>query len=374
MRVAIVHDWLTGMRGGERVLEGLLEIHPNAEVFTLVHVPGSVSPAIESARVHVSFLDRMPAARALYRYYLPLFPAAVGSLDLRGFDLVISSSHCVAKGARVPEGVPHVCYCHTPMRYVWDQYESYFGPGRASLPVRCAMRVVAPRLRRWDVASAERVDRFIANSRHVRERIRRHYGRDAAVVHPPVELDRFAPGGPRDDVYLTLGSPAPYKRIDLAVEAFNRMGKRLIVVGGGIQESALRRLAGPTVDIVGHVHDDEVPKLLRRCRALVLPGTEDFGIGVVEALASGTPVIALGEGGVLDTVRTEATGVFFTEPTPESLIAAVERFESTTFDPELIACSAEPFSRERFLREMREEIGRVLEAWPNRLPEHLGHP
>ena len=218
------------------------------------------------------------------------------------------------------------------------------------------------------------MDRFIANSRHVRERIRRHYGRDAAVVHPPVELDRFAPGGPRDDVYLTLGSPVPYKRIDLAVEAFNRMGKRLIVVGGGIQEGALRRLAGPTVDVVGHVHDDEVPKLLRRCRALVFPGTEDFGIGVVEALASGTPVIALGEGGVLDTVRTEATGVFFTEPTPESLIAAVERFESTTFDPELIARSAEPFSRERFLREMRDEIGRVLGAWPNRLPEHLGHP
>ena len=232
-RVALVHDWLTGMRGGERVLDALLELFPQAEIFTLIHRPGSVSPRIESRTIHTSFVDDLPFARGPYRYFLPLFPRAVESFDLAGFDLVISSSHCVAKGARPPLGVPHVCYCHTPMRYLWDQYDDYFGPGKASRIVRAAVAAIAPGLRRWDVASADPVDRFIANSACVRDRINRHYGRTATVVHPPVDVERFGPAASREDFYLVLGALVPYKRVDLAVEAFNRLGRRLVIAGEG---------------------------------------------------------------------------------------------------------------------------------------------
>jgi glycosyltransferase involved in cell wall biosynthesis len=379
MKVALVHDWLTGMRGGERVLEALLELHPRAELFTLLHVPGSVSAVIEDRPIHTSFLQRLPAAAHGYRYLLPLFPRAVESLDLRGFDLVISSSHCVAKGALAPPGVPHLCYCHTPMRYVWDQYDAYFGPGRASWPVRAAMRVAAPRLRSWDVRSAGRVHRFLANSRHVRERIRRCYGRPATVVHPPVDLDRFAPAPARDDYYLVLGAPAPYKRVDLAVEAFARLGRPLVVVGAGVGGasgvSLLRGRAPANVTFAGAVDDAGVADLLARARALVLPGVEDFGISVVEALASGTPVIALGHGGVLDSVRPlggdapePPTGVFFREPTPDALIDAVGRFEAHAFDPAVLTASARPFGRSRFLEAVRREQEVLLSTTPRAAP------
>jgi glycosyltransferase involved in cell wall biosynthesis len=363
MRVAIIHDWLTGMRGGERVLEALLELHPGAELFTLLHVPGSVSAPIEARPIHTSFLQHVPTAHRAYRWLLPLLPRAVESLDLRGFDLVISSSHCVAKGAKVPQGVPHLCYCHTPMRYVWDQQDAYFGPGRARWPVRAAARAVAPRLRAWDVRSAGGVHRFVANSRLVQERIYRFYLRPSVVVHPPVDLERFAPAAERDDYYLVLGAPAPYKRFDLALEAFERLGRPLTIAGPGLGRSALGRgRLPPGVTVRDDPSDVEVAGLLARARALVLPGVEDFGIAVVEALASGTPVIALGRGGVVDTVRPLGgdgpelpTGVFFDEPTGDALVDAVLRFEAHGFDRDALVASARPFGRDRFLAAMRRE-------------------
>jgi len=375
VKVAIVHDWLTGMRGGEAVLEGLLELHANAELFTLLHVPGSVSRFIEARPIHTSFLQRMPAAGNAYRYLLPLMPRAIESLDLNGFELVISSSHCVAKGVRVPDGVPHLCYSHTPMRYVWDQYDVYFGSGRARWPVRAAARMFAPRLRAWDVRSAARVHRFVANSRYVAARIRRYYGRDAVVVHPPVDLARFSPARKREDYYLMLGSPSPYKRVDLAVDACARLGRRLVLAGystGRGGSSAERHPLPENVTSLGYLSSGEAADVLGRARALLLPGVEDFGIVVIEALASGTPVIALGRGGVLDSVRPlgaetnpgPPTGVFFDEPTPEALVRALLRFEEHRFDREALVAAAQPFGRERFLAEMRDAERALLESFP----------
>lgn len=365
MRVALVHDWLTGMRGGEKVLEALLELFPGAEVFTLLHVPGSVSPAIEARPIHTSFVQRLPGTRRHYRRYLPLFPRAVERFDLRGFDLVVSSSHCVAKSARA-RGTPHLCYCHTPMRYVWDQYDAYFGPGRAGAATRLAAAALAPRLRRWDRTTAARVDRFVANSAHVRERIRRFYGRDAAVVHPPVDVERFRPGVQREDFYLVVSALVPYKRVDLAVDACRALGRRLVVVGSGPEAERLRVRAGPATRFTGWAPDAEVRDLLGRCRALILPGVEDFGMAPVEAQAAGAPVVALGEGGALETVHPEggngrpATGVLFRRPTADDLAEALLALEARSFDPAALRRNAARFGPTRFLAEMSAQVELLL--------------
>lgn len=392
MRVALVHDWLTGMRGGEHVLDGLLDLFPDAEIFTLVHVPGSVSARIEARPIHVPALGRLGVVGRYYRYGLPLMPALVERFDLRGFDLVLSSSHCVAKGVRPPPGVPHLCYCHTPMRYVWDQYDAYFGPGRASAPVRAAMRVAAPRLRAWDRDSSDRVTRFVANSAHVRDRIRSYYGRDADVVHPPVDIDRFRHAANHDDFYVCLGALVPYKRVDLVIDAFNRLGRPLLVVGEGGERERLEAMAAPNVTFTGRVSDDRVTDLLARSRAAVHAGVEDFGIVLVEAQAAGTPVLAYAAGGALETVVTDRipgpddpgdpggngarptmagsggngapTGVLFDRQTPESLAEGVLRLESLDFAPDTLAANARRFSRERFLAGMRRAVDRVLEDPP----------
>ncbi|HEX7091721.1 MAG TPA: glycosyltransferase [Longimicrobiales bacterium] len=365
MRVALVHDWLTGMRGGERVLEELIGLWPDAEIFTLLHVPGSVSPVIESRPIHASFIGRLPGVARRYRSLLPLFPAAIERFDLRGFDLVVSSSHCVAKGVR-PPGAPHVCYCHTPMRYVWDLYDDYFGPGRAALPVRLLMPAVAAWLRRWDRRTAARVDTFIANSAHVRERIRRCYGRDAIVVHPPVDVERFRPAATREDFYLIVSALVPYKRVDLAIEAFNRLGRPLVIAGTGPELGRLRRIARPNIRFAGWLPDEEIADLYARCRAFIFPGIEDFGITAVEAQAAGAPVIAYGAGGALETVigwdgrRADATGVFFDEATPEALAAAVERADRAPFDPAALRASAERFSPHAFRQGMLDVVERLV--------------
>jgi glycosyltransferase involved in cell wall biosynthesis len=366
-RVALVHDWLTGMRGGERCLEVFCELFPDADLFTLLHVPGSVSPVIERRRIVTSFIQRLPRAAERYRYYLPLFPAAMRAFDFSSYDLVLSSSHAVAKAARPRRGAPHVCYCYTPMRYVWDLYDDYFGE-RAPLAARVAMPAVAAALRRWDRRTSARVDRFVAISHFVAGRIRRVWNRDAAVIHPPVDVARYAivEDAPHD-YYLVVSALVPYKRVDLAVAAATRMQRRLLVVGSGPEARRLAANAGPSVEFLGWRSDDEIAGLYARCRALLFPPMEDFGIVPLEAMAAGRPVIAYGVGGALETVigleagaDAAPTGVFFGQQSVESLMdamAALERNEHR-FDPKLLRARAEAFDRplfrERILAYLRD--------------------
>lgn len=375
MRVALVHDWLTGRRGGELVLAQLVRLFPESEIFTLLRVPGSVGPDVESRPIHTSPLQHLPGIERRYRATLPLMPAALRSFDLRGFELVISSSHCVAKGARVPRGTPHLAYVHSPMRYMWDQFDAYFGPGRASLAVRLAAAAARPALQAWDRRTAADPDVLVANSDHVARRIARFWGRQAEVIHPPVALGRFAVQASRPGeggYFLWLGALAPYKRVDLAVEAFRRSGHVLWIAGDGQDARLLRSGLPPNVRWLGKVSDAEVPGLYRGARALVFPGEEDFGIAPLEALASGRPVIALGRGGALETLTPE-TGVFFDAPTPEALVSALGRFEASerTFDPARARARAELFSEERFRAAIRVRVDALLAGRPDlrdRLP------
>lgn len=371
MKVAIIHDWLTGMRGGEKCLEVFCELFPAAELYTLLHKPGTVSPIIERHKINTSFVQKIPFAQRYYRHFLPLFPFAIERIALNGVDLILSSSHCVAKNVRVPEGALHISYIHTPMRYVWDQYEAYFGPGRAGLSARAAMRVLRPWLQRKDVSTAARVHFYLANSRHVAERIRKHYRRRASVIHPPVDVRSFEVSTRDDGYYLMVTALAPYKRVDIAIEAFNRIGLPLKILGSGQGEKRLKRIATPSIEFCGWASDTEVREAYAGCRALVFPGEEDFGIVPVEGMACGKPVIAYGKGGVLETVipidgsgaddsgRPEyPTGVLFYEQTAESLIEAVRRFESAHahFVPGRIREHAQQFNRERFKSEIFEFI------------------
>lgn len=361
MKVALVHDWLTGMRGGEKVLEAFCEIFPDADLFTLFHVPGSVSGIIEDRRIKTSFIQKLPLVKKHYRWYLPLFPLAAESFDLSGYDLIISSSHCVAKGIITPPGAFHVSYIFTPMRYIWDKFNDYFG--REPWLKKRALGVVCHYLRAWDSSSSKRVDNFIAISDYVAERVKKYYGRDSIIVYPPVDCARFSLSGKGpDDFYLCLSAFAPYKRIDLAVEAFSRFGRRLKVVGAGQDDKRIRRLAGPDIEFLGPVSDPEVSELYSRCRALVFPGEEDFGIVPLEAMASGRPVIAYGGGGALETVvplqrrgggsigRTRPTGVFFYEQSVPSLIEAIKTFEAheKEFSPAALREHALAFDRPVF--------------------------
>ncbi|MFZ5471269.1 MAG: glycosyltransferase [Myxococcota bacterium] len=363
MKVALVHDWLVTYRGGEKVLEAIAELFPDAELFTLFHEPGAVS-SLDDRRVHTSFLNRWPFARARYRHFLPLFPKAIEALDLSGVDLVISSSHCVAKGVRKPVGAKHLSYVHAPMRYMWDRYEDYFGPGRASRAVRTAAWVVRPYLQRWDRRSSAGVDRFVANSHYIAQRIAATYGREAAVVHPPVELGRFASqpleGTGKGGYYLWLGALAPYKRVDVAIEAFRRLRSPLWIGGTGQDEALVRHGLPSNVKWLGQVADVDLPALYRDARALVFAGEEDFGITPLEAQACGRPVIALGRGGVLETV-TAKTGRFFSEQTPEALAAAVTSFEAweEQFHPADARAHASRFTKNEFQRRFLEELSRL---------------
>lgn len=379
MRVAIVHDWLTGMRGGERCLEVFCELFPDADLYTLLHIKGTVSPTIERHRIHTSFIQTFPLARRFYRYYLPLFPVAIERFRLESYDLVLSSSHCVAKGIRSPAGAKHLCYIHAPMRYVWDQFENYSGEGRSGPVARLGMGLCRAPLQRWDVASAAQVDQFVANSHNIARKVQRYYDRPAAVAHPPVDWHTFQLAERSEDFYLMVTAFAPYKRVDLAIQACNVMKRRLKIIGKGQEEARLRKLAGPTVEFLGWQPDDVVRDHYARCRALLFPGEEDFGIVPLEAMACGKPVIAFGRGGALETVRPlvdragsesrlaqadrrdagpadgAATGVFFFEHSTESLMGALECFErrQTEFNPRAIRDHIAPFDRLLFKERMR---------------------
>jgi glycosyltransferase involved in cell wall biosynthesis len=357
MRVAIAHDWLNGMRGGEKVLEALLEVFPEATIYTLFHERGKVSRRIESHRIVTSWLDRIPGIYRHYRNLLPLFPAAAESLDLGGSDLVISSSHAVAKSVHA-HNAPHICYCHTPMRYLWDAEEDYrFGPME-----RLAMRIVRPSMRRWDCKTAKPVNHFIANSQFVRERIRAYYGRDAEVVFPPVDTDFFTPeaANSRGDFFLAAGALVPYKRFDLAIEAFNRLGTPLVIAGSGPELKRLRRNARSNIDVRGWVSDEELRRLFRTARAFIFPAREDFGVVAVEARACGCPVIGFGAGGAAEIIQDGMNGILFAKQHADDIVRAVRRFESMPWPGEQVRRGVEAFSREVFQRKIRQFIAERL--------------
>ena len=364
MRTAIIHYWLVSMRGGERVLEQLCALYPDADIYTHVVDEAALTDAMRRHRVKTSFIASLPFARRLYQAYLPLMPWALERLDLTGYDLVLSSESGPAKGVIPGVNARHVCYCHSPMRYVWDEHYRYAAEaGRAR---GLGLSLTAHYLRAWDVASAMRVDKFVANSRFVAQRIRRYYGRPATVVHPPVDLGRFSPAplATRDGFYLLAGALVGYKRADLAIDAVRGTGRRLLVAGEGPCLDRLRRGAPPEVRFLGRVTDEDLTRLYARCDALLFPGQEDFGIVPLEAMASGRPVIALGRGGVLDTVRDGVNGLLFDEPTPDALRAAMDRFEADreAFAPRRVAATVSRFSEARFRQDMRWAIEDEAEA------------
>lgn len=361
MRVAIIHYWLVGMRGGEKVIEALCEMYPQADIFTHVYVPEMVSEKIKKHRVIPTFIDSLPRSAKMYKNYLPLMPLALEQLDLRGYDLIISSESGPSKGIIPTWDALHVCYCHTPMRYIWNMYHDY--RKSAGLVTRLMMPPLAHYLRMWDVTSAKRVDSFVANSATVARRISRYYGVDSTVIHPPVDTEAFSIAAPSEleDYYLMAGELVSYKRPDLAVRAFNEMKLKLVVIGGGEMLGEIRRLAGPTVTILGSQPFDVLKRHYARCRALVFPGEEDFGMVPVEAMASGRPVIAFGRGGATETVASGISGIFFAEQTIDAIAAAVENLSRMEIDPERIATHASQFGQEQFFGKMRTHINRLLD-------------
>jgi glycosyltransferase involved in cell wall biosynthesis len=359
-RAVLVHDWLTGMRGGEKCLEPLCRRWPNARLYTLLHKKGSVSPAIEAVDVRPSALNRLPRVERYYRFLLPLMPFAAG-WRVRDADLVVSLSHAVAKSARPGPGVPHVCYCFTPMRYAWHMKDAYFRKTSVFGRMKAAAAdLLLSRIREWDRRTAARVTHFVAISGTVRDRIRDCYNRDAAVIYPPVDTDFYTPTGePREDFYLVVSALAPYKRFDLAIGACTKLGKKLVVIGSGQHEQKLRAAAGPNVTFLGWQPDDVIRAHLRRAKALLFPGEEDFGIVPLEAQACGCPVIGFARGGLTETVLAlgaadAPTGVFFEEQTVDAAAEALERFERAAdrFDPRAARRNAVLFRKDRFESEL----------------------
>jgi len=343
------------MRGGEKCVEAMCEVFPQADVYALLHIPGRVSPTIDRALVRTSFVQRLPGAATHYRRYLPLFPFAVRGFDLAEYDMVISSNHCVAKGVRTSPRTLHICYCYTPMRYIWGMYDEYFGKGRAGLLMRGAMRIFAGPLRRWDIATAANPHYFVAISENVRRRIMEIYRREADMIYPPVETSRFVLSGNNDGYYLIVSALVPYKAVDLAIEAFNRTGDRLVIVGEGPDRARLEKLAGPGITFKGW--QPELAGYYAGCAALVFPGEEDFGIVPLEAMASGKPVLAYGAGGALETVIDTPvlrTGKFFREQTVDALLEGLAALKETHFDPGALRRHALTFDRELYKKRMKD--------------------
>jgi glycosyltransferase involved in cell wall biosynthesis len=381
LRVAIVHYLLVRRRGGERVIEVLADMFPQADIFTLVLNPDSLGPSLRSRKIATSFLQRIPGATRHYRMLLPLIPLAVEQFRLDDYDLVLSSESLSVKGVLTRAGTCHICYCHTPMRYIWDMYHDY----REMIPGgglgKVAFGLIAHYLRLWDCASSMRVDYFVASSRNGASRIRKHYHREAEVIYPPVDLAQFTVSESHDDFYLVVSPLSCYKRVDLAIAACNALKRRLVVIGEGEESSALRKMAGPTVTFLGNCTDDEVRNNYMRCRAFLFPGEEDIGLTAVEAQACGRPVIAFGRGGALETVAgfcaqgemdpQASTGVFFFKQSLDSLVEALRVFESVEnrFSPRVIRTHAEQFDVSCFRRKMSAFIaGKMAEFRAAQVP------
>ncbi len=360
--VALLHDWLIGFRGGERVLETFCEMFPKANIYTLIHQPGSTSQIIENHRISTSFLDGIPRISRHYRKFLPLFPLASTSLKIKkDVDVVLSSSHCVIKGVKKPPGSIHISYIHSPMRYLYDQFDSYFG-SHAPLYQQLGARAFRGYLTRWDIESNRNVDHMIANSHFVQERIRRIYNRDSVVIHPFVDLEDIANNkiadATKEDFYLMVTAFAPNKRVDLAIETFNELKKPLKIIGSGQQEQELKKKALSNIQFLGNLTRSEVIAYMQKAKGFVFPGVEDFGITPLESLACGTPVIAYKAGGVLETL-TEETSTFFSTPSSSSLKQAIKDFEKVNFNQGILAKRSSEFSKAHFISRMSEFINSV---------------
>ena len=358
MKVALVHDWLIHMRGGEKVLESFAEIFPDATLYTLFSNRSKLSPSLQRMRIKNSWLHYLPGIRSYYGWLLPILPWVIGTLQIKDADLVISSSHCVAKGIRIPKDAVHICYCHTPMRYLWGFESQYFEKFPKGL-----LRILEPllqRLREWDVAAAKNVNHFLCNSETVRNRIKKIYGREAAVIHPPVEADFFKPNSAqgRKKYYLIVSAMTPYKRVDLAVEAFNHWDRDLILAGEGPElVSCQRKAQTPNIRFFGKVSNEKLEELYAHAQALIFPQEEDFGIVPLEAQACGTPVIAFARGGALESVK---DGVFFQEQTPAAIRKAVLEFETRKIDAESLRRHALQFDKPVFKNKIRQAIQGVV--------------
>jgi len=362
IKAALVHDWFPVRRGGEKVFEIFAEIFPEAPIYTLFHFPGSQIRDIEKRQIHTSFIQRLPFLRSKFRHYLPLFPLAAEMFDLQDFDLIISSSHCVAKGIIPRPDALHISYIHSPMRYAWNQYFSYFASKKLGFFSRLFIPPVIHHLRMWDESSSHRVDHFIANSGAVSQRIRRYYRRNADVIHPFVETEFFQPGEEEDDYFLIVSALVPYKKIDLAVEAFNRSGLPLWIVGQGPEEKRLKKMASKNIRFLGYLEDKDLLKVYQRAKAMIMPGEEDFGINSLESQACGIPVIAYGKGGAVETVIHDKTGLQFKKQSVKGLREALDKFKNMTFNKKLIRANAMKYSRETF----KENISSYIqEKWNN---------
>ncbi|MFO7980169.1 MAG: glycosyltransferase [Candidatus Aminicenantes bacterium] len=356
-KVALVHDWLTGRRGGEKVLEVLSEIYPKAPIFTLFHFPGSQVKEIEEKRIVTSFIQKMPFLKNKYRFYLPLYPVGAELFDLQGYDMIVSSSHCIAKGVIPRPDALHISYIHSPMRYAWNQYFSYFSRQRLNVFSRMLIPPIIHWLRIWDESSSRRVDHFIANSKTVSGRIHKYYRRESDVVHPPVDVKFFRPGEQSKNYYLIVSALVPYKRIDLAVEAFNRTGETLNVVGTGPDYKRLKKQAKNNIKFLGQVSPQELLKIYQGANALIMPGEEDFGINSLESQACGIPVIAYGRGGATETVVSGLTGLFFKKLNVENLLSVLDKFKKLPFNKTEIRKNALKYSRNNF----KQKISSYLE-------------
>ncbi|MBE1445680.1 glycosyltransferase [Paenibacillus sp. OAS669] len=360
MKIALVHDYLNQYGGAERVLECFMDMFPEAPVYTIISDLSKMPARFAEANITNSFIQNVPFSRKHYKKMLGLLPHAVEGFDLREYDVILSSSSAFAKGVITTPSQLHICYCHTPMRYVWDLYHQYLA--EINNPVyKKVLPFILHKIRNWDAINSQRVDHYIANSNNVSKRIKKYYNRESHVIHPPVSFERFDFAGESGDYFLIVSRLIPYKRIDLVIEAFNLLNLPLVIIGDGYDRTRLQKMAGPTVQLMGYQSDEVISKYYSNCKAFILAGEEDFGITPLEAQANGKPVIAFGKGGALETVVEGKTGIFFNEPTADSLVQAINRFNSISFNKHTIRDHANQFNEIRFKEEIRNFITRALQ-------------